>query len=189
MVNLKIGNFDQEYVKSILNYDPETGIFVWKENGRSRRRAGRMAGHRGKGNGYVLLGIKAGTYSAHRIAWLYVYGVWPSGVIDHINGIPDDNRISNLRNVSQRDNSENLECHRNGKIPGLRKKGDNCGWTATISQDRKTYVIGTYKTIEEAIEKREEVKAYGDVHGFFKKRRFIDGIMAIRRRDYWKSKP
>lgn len=106
-------------LKSMLIYDPETGVFTWKsrsiEDFRAsqgwtnweRYYAGKKAGYVDK-NGYVTIRIKKKLYRAHRLAWLYVHGKWPENVIDHINGNPTDNRICNLRDVTQEVNLQNM---------------------------------------------------------------------------------
>ena len=65
--------------------------------------AGKIAGG-DNGSGYIRIMIDNERISAHRLAWFYVYGTWPSKCIDHINHKKDDNRICNLRNVTQLEN-------------------------------------------------------------------------------------
>lgn len=101
----------QEQLKQILDYCPETGVFTWKYRGRSQFKSqhgftwfnNNVAGTSPKPNssGYVAVsttinGVRR-TYPVHRLAWLYVYGEMPSGMIDHINHQRSDNRIENLR--------------------------------------------------------------------------------------------
>ena len=85
---------EQEKLKSILEYDPETGLFRWKVLGWGRKAGwfGGTSGHR-----YLRVYVPDKQYFAHRLAWFYVYGSMPNGEIDHINGNRHDNRIVNLR--------------------------------------------------------------------------------------------
>jgi hypothetical protein len=106
-------------LKELLNYDENTGIFTWKVKRKgSGRRVGDVAGcehmhdsgvgGNAKAKPLILIGIDYQLHRAHRLAWLYVHGKFPSGVIDHKNGIPTDNRIDNLRDSTNRINSQNI---------------------------------------------------------------------------------
>ena len=95
----------QERLKEVLDYEPETGVFTWKQNYQKRfigKRAGSFTHE-----GYRRITVDRKEYRAARLAWLYVHGEWPSEVIDHINRDRSDDRISNLRDVSPRVNSKN----------------------------------------------------------------------------------
>ena len=96
----------QEYLKSLLDYNPETGKFIWKVSKNNRVKSGSEAGTiQSSGHRSILIDKK--DYLAHRLAWLWYYGRWPEDQIDHINHNPDDNRIENLREVSNQENGKN----------------------------------------------------------------------------------
>ena len=90
-----------------LSYDPSTGALVWKK---SRRRC--RVGTEAKAldvAGYIQVSFREKcVHKGHRIAWAIHYGKWPSGPIDHINGIRSDNRIENLREVNHQINCQNV---------------------------------------------------------------------------------
>jgi hypothetical protein len=90
-----------------LDYDPNTGIFRWKHT-RHRVNAGDVAGSI-TSKGYRTIKIDGEAHKAHRLAWFYMAGVWPTGVIDHRNGKTDDNRFANLRDTNQTSNTENQQ--------------------------------------------------------------------------------
>ena len=131
----------------LLSYDSETGAFVWlKDPSSGTKRAGKKAGT--LCNGYVRICIDGKFYYAHRLAWLYVHGCFPTGIVDHANGDKGDNRIGNLRLVS---NSQNLQNQRKpqGSNPslGVSKHGHR-GWRARIKIDGKRIHIGTFASPE-----------------------------------------
>lgn len=87
---------DLARLKSVFDYNPESGAFTWKEVPfRSSVAVGTVAGGLIK-NGYWGLTIDGRKIPAHRAAWFYCYGEWATGVV-HINGDKTDNRIANLR--------------------------------------------------------------------------------------------
>lgn len=93
----------QEYLKSVLHYSPETGVFTNLVNRGNRAIKGEIAGAL-HCKGYITICLNYKCYLAHRLAWFYTNGVFPK-MIDHVNGNPADNRISNLRECT---NSQNL---------------------------------------------------------------------------------
>jgi hypothetical protein len=95
----------QTELHEIVIYDKETGVFTNKII-RPPCFVGKVLGTKDT-KGYLKIGIKNKVYSAHKLAWLYVYGELPKNQIDHINGVKDDNRISNLRDIPSQWNTQN----------------------------------------------------------------------------------
>lgn len=112
-----------ERARQRLAYDPLTGLLTWATSPGGRVRVGRKAGYIGT-NGYVVIRVDGLNYHAHRLGWLLHYGAWPLQELDHINGIRDDNRIANLRDVGRSQNMSN-------------RKGPD--------RDTATGVLGVYK--------------------------------------------
>lgn len=108
----------QEALKAVLAYDAETGIFTWKVRIANCTYVGDVAGGKNAW-GYVKIRTHGLSFGAHRLAWFCVHGVWPSRLIDHINGDPSDNRIANLRDVSLSVNSQNQRSARKDSSTGL----------------------------------------------------------------------
>jgi len=144
----------QDRLKEVLFYDPDTGIFVWRQ---------RMAAHKGqigdiagtvKPRGYVNIQIQRRVYQAHRLAWLYVHGEWPAQQIDHINRNPSDNRIANLRDVSASVNRRNCRHPRNVSsiYKGVSRSRGREKWAAQIVYDGRPHYLGIFGTQEEARE-------------------------------------
>lgn len=123
-------------------YDKNTGVFTHKD--------GRVAGNKNL-HGYVRIGLHGKTHAAHRLAWLYVYGEFPKGHIDHINGVRDDNRISNLREVSKSGNSRNQrKAHSNSTTGFLGVVAARNKFQAKISVGGKQRYLGVFRTPYEA---------------------------------------
>jgi hypothetical protein len=135
--------------KELLTYDPDSGLFTWRVSRRGPARAGETAGS--NCHGYVLLKLDGEAVFAHRLAWLVVYGTWPTNDIDHINGRRDDNRIANLRDVSRAVNLQNRRsAHRRSLSGLLGVKKNHGGWSASITTAGRRKHLGTFKTADEA---------------------------------------
>lgn len=136
---------------AVLAYDPETGLFTWKCDRPGGVKAGTTAGTVNRINGYRCIGIKGRDYYAHRLAWLFSSGDWPSGRIDHINGDKADNRLCNLRNANHSLNAQNLRrAHRDtvtGLLGAYRARGR---YESRLSVNGKTHHLGYFDSPDEA---------------------------------------
>lgn len=148
---------DAGRARELFSYDEKTGVLIWRATDRFRS-AGDQVGHIGS-NGHLVVSKlgEFGYLQVHRIIWLVFYGENPKGVIDHINGIKTDNRISNLRDVSVQINVQNQrEPHKNNKSGLLGVSWDKkfSKWRAqiTITKDGRTRSLnlGRYSTKEQA---------------------------------------
>lgn len=172
-------SFTQEYLKRILDYNPETGIFVWKDRpvtdfadgGHSAEHncrkwnslcAGKVAGT-SQPIGYRVIIIQRTHQYAHRLAWVYVHGVWPV-MIDHINGDKSDNRIANLRSVTRRENLKNsaLRPSNTSGVSGVSWLKRRKRWQARIMVDNLQISLGVFHDFNDAVAARLEAeKRYG----------------------------
>jgi hypothetical protein len=106
----------QTQVQHLLEYDPDTGIFLWRKNGQ-KKRVSRVAGGAIPA-GYIVIGINKKTWMAHRLAWIYANGdIPPDRFIDHINRDRSDNRLSNLRLVDALESTHNRNASRKNSEP------------------------------------------------------------------------
>jgi len=127
-----------EVFLSRLNYDPDTGIFTWK-NG---RRAGTAMNR-----GYRRIAFNRKLYLEHRLAWFLTHGKWPIYSIDHINCDRTDNRINNLREATRAEQGYNKPSSNPTGFKGVRRHGNK--FRADIKLAKKTY-LGLFDTPEEA---------------------------------------
>jgi len=140
-----------ERLREVLDYEPETGVFRW----RIARRNVRVTDTPGsiiRSTGYWCIQVDGVKYLAHRIAWLWVYGVWPDHHIDHIDGNPLNNRISNLRQSSVSLNMQNLKTAQSNNLSSglLGVYRNRKRWGAKITVNRVVHLLGTHDTPEEA---------------------------------------
>lgn len=144
-----MSSLDSTQLHALVHYDPDTGLFTWRVN-RQNVRAGDIAGTI-TDRGYCRITVSGRAYAAHRLAWLYVYGAWPTEQIDHINGIRNDNRIENLRDVSAAANSQNQRQPQGGNpfigVSWVRKSNR---WMVRIRIDGRQRYLGCFATSEEA---------------------------------------
>jgi hypothetical protein len=138
-----------EQVQDLLDYDFTTGVFTWRVDF-GNRKSGAVAGSK-DAHGYIVITINGRAYKAHRLAWLYCHGGWPEHSIDHINGVKDDNRIANLRDVEHPLNLLNVRrAYRTNKSGFLGVSRNGSGWRAEIRVAKKKRNLGTYDTPEQA---------------------------------------
>ena len=139
-------------LRAILNYDQTTGIFTWAVRRKGGRGLGMEAGAR-MSHGYISIGIDGNEYTAHRLAWLYIHGEWPLAYIDHINGNRSDNRIENLRDVSQTVNMQNVYAPKSNNKSGYRGvswHAQRGKYTARIKVEGRYLSLGLHETPEAA---------------------------------------
>lgn len=136
----------QIQLKDVLLYDSKNGLFYWKISPSTHIKIGTIAG-RTSNKGYRQITIKGRQYSSHRLAWLYVYGSFPKGCIDHINGIRTDNRIDNLRDVDEQTNLQNLRKSRKNNKTGYLgvcwDKQQN-SYKAAVKKNGKSFHLGYF---------------------------------------------
>ncbi|MGO4744001.1 HNH endonuclease signature motif containing protein [Serratia quinivorans] len=142
-----------EKLKELLNYNPVTGIFTWKQNRRGKARSGDVAGSVND-LGYLKISVIGKNYAAHRLAWLYVYGKWPSKFIDHIDRNKLNNSIDNLREATRYENGANvgIKSHNTSGFIGVSYNAQWRKWFAQIIHKGNKTFLGYYKTPELASE-------------------------------------
>ena len=129
-------------LREVLDYDEGTGIFL---------RDGKCAGGP-NGNGYLRIRVDGVRYLSHRLAWLYVYGVWPTNQIDHINLNKTDNRISNLRDASRSENHANMPVSKanTSGFKGVYWAPNISRWRATVKVNGKKRNLGYFHSAKDA---------------------------------------
>ena len=173
----------QELLKRLISYDPETGLLVWRartpdlfKSGSGRytaerackiwniRYAGTQAG--AMSDGYIIVSIFKRRYKAHRLAVFYMTGLWPANDVDHENLDRAANDWNNLRDATRSENNTNSTAQKHNKL-GV--KGvcqlKNGRYYVQIRKDGKTYYLGCFVKIEDAIARH--TTAALELHGKF----------------------
>jgi len=140
----------QDYLKSLLHYNPETGEWKWLIRKAvcvsEKKQAGGICDVYGIKRRKI--GIDHKVYTAARLAFLYMLGRWPMGVVDHFDGNGLNDKWENLREVSQHDNMKNVLTHRD--LPMGVYQWKNGKYYSRIMLDGKSECLGTFETMEEA---------------------------------------
>lgn len=159
---------DIDELRELLAYDPETGVVTWRvarPRGRWKIHPGSVAGGV-QAFGYRQICVKRNRIAAHWIAWAFTHGVWPTE-IDHINGVRDDNRIGNLREVTRSQNNRNMKLFRVSTtgVNGVCRHGQRGKpYKAYGKVDGKLVSLGYFDTLEEAAAARAAFDRENDYH-------------------------
>ena len=169
-----------DYLRSCFAYDPETGLLIWKPRPKEHfsvhgytmfnsRCAGKQAGWKTP-LGYRQVSLDNTVYLVHRIIWASYHGEWPVNSIDHINGRKDDNRIVNLRDVTDAVNHRNQIRRTNNSSgsTGIVWHKRNKKWQAQLTTGGRNHYLGSYDDINDAIAARQRANqemGFSPFHG------------------------
>ena len=164
----------QQYLKERLIYHPLTGHFFWKHKDTgskwdkrwNSRWAGKRAGYVSELSGYDIINIDHQDYPAHRLAFLYITGAFPTDEVDHINRDRSDNRWGKIRLVSHRENNMNTGMQKNntsGQM-GVYWEKSQSKWSAKIKINYKSIHLGTFELYEDACAARKDAEQAYDFH-------------------------
>lgn len=155
---------DQQRLKQRLHYDPNTGVFTWRKPEKpGHHPEGKIAGSPCN-KGYTVIGVDRKVYKAHRLAWLYMTGSWPTAQIDHRNQVKNDNRWANLREATNRQNCCNrTRANRTGFRGVVQQR--NGLFTGKCNFHGKRHQKGGFKSAEEAATWLKDKRA--ELHGDF----------------------
>jgi hypothetical protein len=164
MTKPKDSGLTVQRIRELVHCDPDAGVFTWIKPTSFRVSAGDIAGSVSD-EGYVFVTIDGYRHRAHRLVWMWVHGRWPVDFLDHINGNKSDNRISNLREVSNSLNMQNQKralAHNKCGFLGVHKHSLCEKWTAQIKVNGVNHYLGLFATAEMA--HKAYLKAKRELH-------------------------
>lgn len=155
----------QERLRELFNYDPSAGVFTRRVS-RGCAKIGSIAGWKSS-HGHVAITIDRRDYFAHRLAWFWMKGRWPEHEVDHINGLPGDNRFANLRTATHAQNMKNMRMHKDNKsgVKGVRWHKAASKWCAEIWSDGERIHLGLFLELDAA--RKAYATASTELHGDF----------------------
>lgn len=162
-------------LRNLLRYEPETGLLFWKvrtpelcdQSKKNWEHSLKVFNSRFSGKkafeaitklGYKRSNIGKSSIMAHRIIWAICYGEYPSFGIDHIDGCRTNNRIKNLRDVNQSENTKNIKLKNSNRsgFNGVSFTKRNKKWSSSINFKGKQIWLGYFNKKEDAISARKE---------------------------------
>lgn len=170
-----------DVLKELIDYDPVSGGMTWRTRDAKFFKLGRFSREANAArwntvrsgtsvfggpcrDGYVRGHILGSPYLLHRVKWAMHYGAWPTGIIDHIDGNPENNDIKNLRASSIPANARNMRKPKSNTsgIVGVRFHKRAQKWNAQITVNGRAIHLGTFDTASAAAEARKAADAtYG----------------------------
>ncbi len=148
-----------EDIRQLLDYDPATGIFIWRERvgddqytvAFNTRFLGKTAGTKDH-LGYFRILVFGKLYLAHRLVWLWMTGLWPIKHLDHIDRNPSNNAFSNLRECTHAQNHWNITKSKTNRcgFKGVTFQKSRGKFRSEIKFNRRRVVLGRFDTAEEA---------------------------------------
>lgn len=149
-------------LRELFDLDTETGVLTWKVN-KGPAKAGTVAGF-DNGRGYLTVSVDRTLTRVHRIIFAMVHGYVPE-TVDHINGVPGDNRPSNLRAATHSENSYNrrISVKNTSGIKGVTWDSRKGKWRARCEANGQHYYLGRHDDLGSAA---AAVRAFREqVHG------------------------
>jgi len=142
------GALTQEHLRSLVDYDPATGIFTWRVARPNGVRLGMRAGtlHQGR----RIIKIEGRGYLASRLAFLWMTGAWPPAMLDHRDLDKTNDTWANLRPATRAQNNANRPVQQGKAVPLKGVSLSRGRYQATIRVDGRHIFLGRFATPEAA---------------------------------------
>ena len=159
----------QEILKTRYLYSEKEKGLVWDTPDNFRQKNGKTLGTN-RPDGYLSANIDKKMYLIHRLVWLYHYGEFPNGFIDHIDGDKTNNTIDNLRDVTPEESNRNIPkpADNTSGVVGVSWSTHANMWLSRINHEKRTINLGYFKDFEDAVSARKQAEVnykYHSNHG------------------------
>jgi len=161
---------DAKIAREIFRYDADTGKLYWRKISGNQVRPGQEITCKSD-RGYLYVKFRGKRYKAHRVIWLMTYGSWPKNDVDHIDHDTSNNRLSNLRDVTKRQNHRNLPMFKSNTsgVTGVSFYKRSKKWVVkAYGADGKQKHIGYFADFDDAVAARDKAyleRGYHQNHG------------------------
>jgi len=144
-------------LEELYEYDPDTGHFTRLKKTDRLNDVGDIAGKNTPDDQYINITINGTVHTAHRLAFLYMTGLWPKNEVDHINRRKNDNRWCNLRQCNRYQNARNV-APKTDSVSGYKGVSyySKTKWKAGYTKDGEYIDIGLFDC------KHKAARAYND---------------------------
>lgn len=151
-------------LRELFHYDPETGVFTRIKLSGPRSKLGVVVGT--YCDGYRTIKVDGILHRAHRLAWLYMMGVWPEFLLDHKDTNRSNNAWENLRPATSVGNTQNAKTRSDSKtgVKGV-YLARNGRYAAVVQANGKRSFLGYHPSI--AVATNVVRKARESLHGDF----------------------
>lgn len=169
-------NITGNYIRECFDYNPVTGLTEWLIRPRNHFKTdrgynifnstfpGKEVGYKSS-DGYRNIEVNKVAFRLHVLIWLWMTDEWPE-IIDHENGIRDDNRWFNLKNIDQLRNAQNAK-RRKDNTSGV----TGVGWLERLQKyqvniyvNKKSHYLGVYADFDEAVAVRKAAEIEHKFH-------------------------
>ena len=160
--------FEYDHLTGIVRYMPRT-VDMFKSEADMKTWNTKFAGKECNSigtNGYLRGTVNRVKIACHLIAWELYYGNKPTNVIDHIDGDVTNNKIVNLRNVTQHENTRNAckPINNTSGVMGVSWDKSRNKWVAGIKVNYKRIALGRFDDINDAIYVRKQAEIQYGFH-------------------------
>lgn len=146
-------------LKETFNYDPLTGLFTRIKDSKMGKIG--MIANPAKKDYYIKIRLGKKVYTGGRLAFLFMTGKWPDGVVDHKDLDKTNNKWVNLRDVSTTTNTRNMPLRKSNKsgVTGVSWDDVNQKWHTSIYMDGKLLLLGRFADFDEAVSVRKAAES------------------------------